>query len=284
MNIGVITSLWAYAENLSVEESLERIANLGLRHIDILGILHGNPLKIAPDEKIRIRKKLNILEMILGSLVLVPPGNIASKDPAEIEICWNHVKAGIEMMAEIGGNQVLLNGGKRDLKLHQSEAKINAVKFLRRAADYAGGLGMYITLEAEPYIYFLVNDLDTTLHTVEELDHPNLMAALDIGHLHLSRDAPESLKTIKPWTMRIHLSENDGLLHANDILGTGNVPMGDYLAFLEEENFQETCKTHGLDLVVTMELGVLGDDIPDPDNYARRSLDYVLGIAPYLDY
>lgn len=283
MKLGVITSLWAYAEQLSIEKSLERIADLGLRYVDILGILHGDPLKLSTDEKKRIRRKLQTLDMIPGSLVLVPPGNIANQDLAEREKCWKYVKAGIEMIADIGGNQVLLNGGRREIQTRRPDARDNAREFLRRAADYAVDLEIFITLEAEPYVYFLVNDLDTTLTTVKELDHPNLKAVLDVGHLHLSRDAPEILLPIKPWTMRVHLSENDGFLHANDIIGTRTVPTGDYLSYFEKNDFQETCRKLGLDLVVTMELGVLGDNIPDPDEYARHSLNNVLGIAPFLE-
>jgi len=113
MKLGVITSLWAYVERLSVVDTLERIAALGLRHVDILGIMHGDPMTLSAFERMAIRKNLSSLNLVLGSLVLLPPGNLASEDLDEKDRCWEAVRAGIDMIAELGGRQVLFNGGKR---------------------------------------------------------------------------------------------------------------------------------------------------------------------------
>lgn len=282
MKLGVITSLWAYVERLSVVDTLERIAALGLCHVDILGIMHGDPMTLSAFERKAIRKNLSSLNLVLGSLVLLPPGNLASEDLDEKDRCWEAVRAGIDMIAELGGRQVLFNGGKRAFDVPHGRSWTNAVGFMRRASEYAQKNDVYITLEAEPYVYFLVNDLDTTCKMVKEVDHPHFMTALDIGHMNLSRDAPETLAALKPWTLRIHLSENDGVLHANDLLGTGTVDFGSYLRTIEDLGFEETCAQRGMELVAVMELGILGQAIEDADEYARRSRDHVLQVAPFI--
>ena len=99
MKLGVITSLWAYAENLPVVETLDRIANLGLRHVDILGFLHGALLELTDDEKEQIRERVIELDFVVGSLIMLPPGNIASIDQDEREACWNYVRAGIDLIS-----------------------------------------------------------------------------------------------------------------------------------------------------------------------------------------
>lgn len=282
MNLGVITSLWAYAENLSITDTLDRIASLGLRHVDILGFLHGDPLELPDGEKKKILNRLTSLNLVVGSLILLPPGNIASEDNEERHACWEYVQAGIDFIAYLGGKQVLFNGGKRAFGVPHLKSWENAATFIRNAATYAGEKDVFITIEAEPYIYFLINDLVSLIQMLKDVGHPYCMTTLDIGHMSLSRDAPETLDVIKPWTMRIHLSENNGLLHANDILGTGIVDIAAYLRFFESKEFEGTCKEHGMDLVAVMELGVLGDSIPDPDDYARRSMEHVVGVAPYI--
>lgn len=282
MKLGVITSLWAYVERLSVVDTLERIAALGLRHVDILGIIHGDPMRLSVSERTAIRKKLVSLDLVLGSLVLLPPANLASEEADESERCWETVRAGIEMIAELGGRQVLFNGGKRAFGVPHDQSWENAVAFMRRASEYAQANDVYITVEAEPYVYFLVNDLDTTVRMVKQVDHPHCMTTLDIGHMNLSRDEPETLAALKPWTLRIHLSENDGVLHANDLLGTGTVDFGSYLRAIETLGFEETCAQRGVELVAVMELGVLGQPIEDADEYARRSRDHVLQAAPFI--
>lgn len=283
MKLGVITSLWAYAEELSVVESLNRIAALGLRHVDILGILHGNPLDLSQTEKEDINHCLHSLELIVGSLILLPPGNIATDNAAERRKCLDYVQAGIDFISYLGGTQVLINGGKRVFGSPHSKSWENAVDFIREASSYAQSKHVYITVEAEPYVYFLVNDLETTLKFVTDVNHPQCMTVLDMGHMNLSRDAPGSLIRAKAWTLRVHLSENDGILHANDILGSGTVDLAAYLQALENMKFEETCDKYGIDLVAVMELGVLGDNIPDPDEYARQSMDHVLKVVPHLE-
>ncbi len=282
LKLGVINSLWAYAEQLSVEGSLERIARLGLQHVDILGILHGDPHILSRADKKRIQRHLRELKLTFGSLILLPPGNIATTDEGEREACWRYVQAGIDQAAKWGGSQVLFNGGKRVFGVPKVEAWKKSVDFLHGAAEYAGSQGISINLEAEPYIYFLVNDLETTLRMLHDVDHACCMTTLDVGHLNLSRDAPDELAPARPWTMRLHLSENDGKLHANDVLGTGSVDFAGYLQAVQAMEFGEPCRQKGLDFVAVMELGILDDPIPDPDEYARRSMSHVLVEAPFL--
>lgn len=283
MKLGAITSLWAYAEGLSISASLKRIAALGLCHVDILGILHGDPRSLADSETAKIRSCIRDLDLVFGSLILIPPGNIASIDDNEREECWEYVKAGIDQAAYWGGTQVLCNAGQRAFGTPHPQSWATSVEFLSRASRYAREKGIFLTIEAEPYVHYLVNDLDTTLRMVEAVDHPNCMAVLDVGHLNLSRDAPLGLVPIKKWTMRVHLSENNGLLHANDILGTGTVDFQSYLNAFEQMEFGQVCKEKEMDFVAVMELGVLGQPIPDPDFFATRSLDNLLKMAPFLD-
>lgn len=283
MKLGVITSLWAYANALPVVDTLDRIASLGIRHVDILGILHGHPEKLEARERKEIRERLKSNNLILGSVILLPPGNIASHQPDEIEACMKYVKAGIDMSAELGGEQILFNGGKRSFGIPHAQSWDNAAKFLSQAADYAQSKGIDITVEAEPYVYFLVNDFETTLRIVRQVDHPNLLAALDIGHMNLSRDEPGLIADISDWLGRVHFSENDGLLHDNAILGTGTVLYEQYLPALLKPGLELAAESRGYDLCAVMELGVLGDPIHAPDDWAARSLAHIIRMAPELD-
>lgn len=284
MKLGVITSLWAWAENLSLGQTLERIAALGIRYVDILGFLHGDRLLLSPSEKRRILERLQSLSLIPCSLVLLPPGNIASQDESEVKACWEYIRAGMEFMAFLGGDQVLFNGGKRTFSVPHQKSWDKAVTFMRRASEYAQEAGVFITLEAEPYVYFLVNDLDSTLRMVGEVDHPHFLAAVDLGHMNLSRDAPWALERLKGRIAHIHLSENDGLVHANQIIGTGTVPTGEYLQVLRDLRVEEECAEREIELVAALELGVGGESIDDPDSWVRRSVEYVTNLARFLEF
>lgn len=284
MKLGVITSLWAYAEDLPLWETLERIAALGIRYVDILGSLHGDPLLLSAWEKRRILERLKSLDLVPCNLVLLPPGNIASEDESEVEACWEYVQAGMEFIAFLRGDQALFNGGKRALGVPHQKSWDNAVAFMRRASEYGQQAGVFITLEAEPYVYFLVNDLDTTLRMVEEVDHSHFLATVDLGHMNLSRDAPGALERLKGRIAHIHLSENDGLLHANKVIGTGTVSTGDYLQALRDLGVEGECAERGIELVAALELGVRGERIDDPDNWVRCSVEYVTNLVPFIEF
>lgn len=283
MKLGIITSLWAWAGNLPLEPTLERMAALGVRYVDILGHLHGDPLLLSASEKQRILRRLRALALSPCSLILMPPGNVASQDEAEVKACWEYVLAGMELIAFWGGNQVLLNSGKRELGVPHRESWDNAVAFMRHTAEVAQGMNVFVTVEAEPYVYFLVNDLDTTARMVAEVDHPHFLATIDLGHMNLSRDAPQSLERLKSQIAHVHLSENEGLVHANKVLGTGTVPLQQYLQALRDLEVEKECTRRGIQLTVAIELGVRGEPIDDPDSWAQRSIQYVTTVAPFVE-
>jgi hypothetical protein len=79
MNLRKITSLWAYTENLPVEQTMDIIDSFGLRHVDILEFLHSDRLKLSTTECNTIHKHLVALDIELGSLIILPKGNIPVK-------------------------------------------------------------------------------------------------------------------------------------------------------------------------------------------------------------
>jgi len=56
----------------------------------------------------------------------------------------------------------------------------------------------------------------------------------------------------------------------------------EYIKKLIEMEVDETCRQYGEVAVAAMELGEMGQDIPDPDRYVRESLEYIERNIPEL--
>lgn len=275
MKLGVITTPWSLAEGLSLPETFERIAALGYRYVDISGVRHGDPLALSDAEKQAAADALRRNALVPACIALWPPGNVATPDTAERESCFAYVRAGIDFAAQLGTPNVLFNTGQRSIGLEHGRAWQNAVGFVRQAADYADEHGISVLVESEPYVYYVMNDLATSLQMVEEVDRPNCLTIIDLGHMSLSRESPTALADAADKVGHIHITDNDGLLHANDIVGTGTTPVRAYLAAIHEAGLDR-------DPVAVIELGVPGDRIDSPERWVEASSAHALEVAPFL--
>jgi hypothetical protein len=67
------------------------------------------------------------------------------------------------------------------------------------------------------------------------------------------------------------------------VIGSGFTPTAEYLDALRQLQIDRRVQRFGYDeLLVSFELGVPGDQIAEPDDWVRRSLQYVQQVAPYM--
>src|SRR5262249_57377421 len=81
----------------------------------------------------------------------------------------------------------------------------------------------------EPFALSLVNNVDTMVHFLDEVDRPSVKANIDISHLVLSKVQPEELRRLKGRAAHVHLSDCDGRKHGDLPPGRGVVPFEPYL-------------------------------------------------------
>lgn len=282
MKLGVITTPWAIASGLSLSETFARIAAMGFKYVDISGILVGDPLALSEAEKQEAIEALHRHELTPACVALWPPGNVASPDEAEQAHCFEYIRAGIDLAAGYGARKVLFNAGRRVIGLDHRQAWLNSISFMCRCADYALERDIWVLVESEPYVYFLVNDLATSLQIIREVDRPNFLTIVDLGHMSLSRESPDALVDVASMIAHVHITDNDGLLHANNIVGSGTTPVAEYLAAINDSPAASYCAARNDELVAVMELGVPGDAIDSPERWARESLAHALEVAPFL--
>jgi sugar phosphate isomerase/epimerase len=140
-----------------------------------------------------------------------------------------------------------------------AEQWATAVHHLRSLGEYAQSLDLEIALELEPFEQSLLNDVPKMAQFLEEVDRRSVKANLDISHLALSKQSPESILDLRGKVAHVHISDCDGKVHGDLPPGRGVV---DFRPYLEAVRALELD-----DLTVSVEL----EYSPEPD----RIVDWV---------
>jgi sugar phosphate isomerase/epimerase len=283
MKIGMLTGVWAIAESATIIEGLRRAAALGFRYVDLHGVFHAGPAHLSEQERRAVKSELSALGLTPRNYVLHAPHNLASTNAAELEACFEYLREGIDMAVAWGINQLMLNAGQWAYGVSRDEAWSKAVRFLQRVCDYAAPREVFIAVESEPYVWFLINDIHSTEQILADVDRPNLTTLIDLGHLALAREGPDDLARMADTIIHAHFSDHEPFKHTNQVVGSGFTRTAAYLDRLQKLDIDSKMGRFGYkELVVSFELGFPGDTIEDPDERVRRSLAHVLEVAPFM--
>jgi D-psicose/D-tagatose/L-ribulose 3-epimerase len=130
------------------------------------------------------------------------------------------------------------------------------VEAVRELGQYAGELGLEIVLELEPFALSLVNDVESMVRFLDDVNVPAVKANIDVSHLVLSKVAPEELRRLKGRAAHVHISDCDGKKHGDLPPGRGVVPFEPYLREI---------KALGIEGAISIEL----EYSPEPDKIVQ---------------
>jgi D-psicose/D-tagatose/L-ribulose 3-epimerase len=228
MKLGLINSAWAQAGR-ETAWGIRRTKELGFDTIDIF----TDPLDIDVRERCRIKRECDRLDLPIVSIACVAVG-LVDFNPSVQRFSIDRVQAYLDLAYEYEARNVLLVLGEyiwnREV-IPPEEQWNTAVKNCRLLAEYAGALDVQIALELEPFPLSLLNDVDSMVRFIDEVQHPALRANIDVSHLCLSKVAPEELRRLKDKAIHVHISDCDGKKHGDLPPGRGVV---DFLPYLRE--------------------------------------------------
>lgn len=226
MLLGLINSAWVQA-NQPTDFGLEQTKRIGFDAIDIF----TDPLTLDVRERRMVKDRCDELGLPIVSLPCVAVGLIDFNESVR-DFHIERVLAYLDLAYEYQARNLLLVVGEyiwnREVipPAEQWQLGVEAVRMLgRRAAD----LDLEIALELEPFPLSLINDVDTMEKFLDDVGLPNVLANLDISHLHLSRVPAEEIRRLKGRVGHVHLSDCDGKVHGDLPPGRGVVPFEPYL-------------------------------------------------------
>ncbi len=283
MKVGMLTGLWFIAENADIFESLKRVADLGFKYVDLHGTFHAGPRHLTQRERSKVKTEIERLGLRPRNYVLHAPHNIASANDVELDECFEYLKDGIEISLMWGINQLMLNAGEWSYGISRRDAWSRSVGFLQSICDYAAYHGIYIAQEAEPYIWFLVNDIESTIQMQNDVNRSNFTTLIDLGHMALARENSNDLLPLLDLTIHVHISDHRPHTHTNQVVGTGFAPTGDHLKYLSDMNIDKRVRRFGYDeIVASFELGFPGDKISNANDWILQSLENLQRVTPNI--
>lgn len=249
MKLGLINSAWAQAGR-ETQWGIAKTKEIGFDCIDIF----TDPLDIDIRERRLIKDECDRLELPIRSICCVAVGLI-DFNPSVQQFHADRCKAYLDLVYEYQADNLLLVLGEyiwNQEVIPPEEQWQLAVASCVDLGDYARDLGVNIALELEPFKLSLLNDVDSMVRFLDEVDHPNVAANIDVSHLLLSGVQPEELQRLKGRAIHVHISDCDGKKHGDLPPGHGVVDFDPYL---------EEIKNLDIDGTISIEL----EYSPEPD-------------------
>jgi D-psicose/D-tagatose/L-ribulose 3-epimerase len=226
MKLGLINSAWAQAGR-DTAWGIAKTKELGFDTID----LFTDPLDIDVCERQLIRRETERLGLPIVSLCCVATGLI-DLNPSVQRFHVDRVTKYLDLAYEFSAKNVLLVLGEylwnREV-IPPAEQWGFAVENCQRLGDYAAELGVKIALELEPFPLSLLNNVESMVRFIDDVDHEAVRANIDISHLCLAKVPAEELRALKGKAIHVHISDCDGRVHGDLPPGRGVVAFEPYL-------------------------------------------------------
>jgi D-psicose/D-tagatose/L-ribulose 3-epimerase len=242
MKLGLINSAWAQAGR-DTAYGIRMTKDIGFDSIDIF----ADPLDIDAKERRLIRTECERAGLPIVSVACVAVGLI-DFNPSVQRFHLDRCEAYLDLCYELGAKNLLLVLGEYIWErqvIPPAEQWQTAVKNCKVLGNYAADLGLQIALELEPFKLSLLNNVDSMVRFIDDVNHPAVRANIDVSHLQLAGVAPEELRRLKGKAIHVHISDCDGKVHGDLPPGRGVVDFGPYLREI---------KNLGIDGAVSIEL------------------------------
>jgi sugar phosphate isomerase/epimerase len=230
MNLGLINSAWAQAGK-ETAFGIWMTKEIGFDTIDIF----ADPLDASEMEQRLIKNECERAGLPIISVACVALGLI-DFNPSVQRWHVDRVRAYLDMARFFRAKNVLLVLGEyvwQKEVISPAEQWETGVKNVRLLGDYAADLKLEIALELEPFHLSLLNDVDKMGRFLADVNHPAVKANVDISHLMLARQAPETLQKLRGRVAHVHISDCDGKVHGDLPPGRGVVDFPPYLAAIK---------------------------------------------------
>ena len=249
MQLGLINSAWAQAGR-DTAFGVRMTKEIGFDSIDIF----ADPLDVDARERRLIRRECAKAGLPIVSVACVAVGLIDFNPSVQrwhVERCRRY----LDMCHEFEAKNLLLVLGEYIWErqvIPPAEQWQTGVRNVRELGKIAADFGLQIALELEPFKLSLINNVDTMVRFLGDVNHPAVRANIDISHLQLSRTPAEELRRLAGKAIHVHISDCDGKVHGDLPPGRGVVDFGPYLREI---------KDLGIDGAVSIEL----EYAPQPD-------------------
>ena len=233
MQLGLINSAWAQAGK-ATSYGIQKTKEIGFDCIDIF----ADPLDTDAKERRLIRSECEKTGLPIISVACVATGLI-DFNPSVQRFHMERCNKYLDMCYEFDAKNLLLVLGEyiwEKQVIPPQEQWNTAVYNTCELGKYAQGLGLQIAIELEPFKLSLVNNVESMVRFLDQVNHPAVKANIDVSHLLLSNTPASELKKLKGKAIHVHISDCDGKVHGDLPPGKGVVDFPPYLQEIKKLN------------------------------------------------
>ncbi|MEH6993187.1 sugar phosphate isomerase/epimerase family protein [Neobacillus drentensis] len=267
MKLGCINSCW-FGSKVEYFEGLKKIKEIGYDTIDIFPDFNFQSYDLK-----KIKDICKSINLPIITMVSAYPEMISLEEHVR-RYAINSYKKLIDMGVFLEAKNLLIVLGEYIWEKNVIPPEVqwgHAVEAAKELSEYAAKCDMNILVELEPFKFSLVNDIDTMEKFLDDVNMPNCLANVDLGHLHVQGIPPSEISRLKGRIGGAHLSDNDGTVHNDWPTGRGNADIAGYLQEL---------KNAGFDDVVSCEL----EFAPEPDKIVEWVSECYEETAKIMDH
>ena len=213
MQLGLINSAWAQAGK-ATSYGIQKTKEIGFDCIDIF----ADPLDTDAKERRLIRTECEKAGLPIISVACVATGLI-DFNPSVQRFHMDRCNKYLDMCYEFDAKNLLLVLGEyiwEKQVIPPQEQWNTAVHNTRELS--------------------LVNNVESMVRFLDQVNHPAVQANIDVSHLLLSNTPASELKKLKGKAIHVHISDCDGKVHGDLPPGKGVVDFPPYLEEIKKLN------------------------------------------------
>jgi sugar phosphate isomerase/epimerase len=237
MKLGLINSAFAQV-GMDFAEGIRHTKKIGFDTVDIFTEAVG----ISKKEVKMIKKECAKNELPIVSLPVCSLGIADLNEPVR-RFHIKRTKAFVDLAVKVGAKNVLYVMGEYLWQQEVIKPKDQwtwAVEGTREIGRYAQDHGIEIVVELEPFKLSIVNNVQQMAKFIKEVDSPAVFANIDVSHVVLAGDPPESLAKLKGLAHHVHFSDCNGKVHGDLPPGHGVLNFPPYMKALKKLNIDGT--------------------------------------------
>lgn len=218
-----------------------------LKHAVSLGVLDGvelmYPAEVNEENVQEVKRILSDTGMDLAIMGIpitserrFANGTLTSRDPTVRQTAIDRVKAGMDVCAELGGDQIMFflgqDGCDYSLEVDYEEAWSWMAESIAEMASHRDDVKICLEYKPfEPRRHIFLNDVGTALHLIDQIDADNVGVVLDTGHALMANETlGESIWLLHRARRLNHFHFNDNYRGWDDDMIVGSIH---FMPFLE---------------------------------------------------
>lgn len=234
------TAQYTYLLDLSLEESLQQIKQIGFRYIELMTAPpHFWPPSFLGHDRKNLR---NTLDELGFELTAINPTyldiNLASLNPGMRAESVKQILDQITLAADLGAELIVVIPGKRHPLMAESFDDVwrkYARESVCRCVEHAEKKGVVFGLENGPSLF--VDDAEKMLFVLDEVKSSHLKIVFDVANASMVEPVEQALDKVRDHLVHVHLSDTDGTKWTHSPVGQGTIDFGAVAAQLKAMDY-----------------------------------------------